>query len=157
MVVKRRCCEAEFRGRFSDQNRNSVFELRSLHGDIRVLHASRVQLGLRLRNIGLRGHASFEAPERELQVIGIGFYRIVEELFLRVGAAQFEIVQSEFRLEAELCGLVVGSGRLRFLSRGSDAAPHAAPKIDFVGKIKRQHEIALAGLLDFGRKIRRKV
>src|SRR6202022_3388601 len=106
------------------------------------------QLGLRLRNVSLRGHASFEAPERELQIVGIGFYRIVEKLLLSVGAAQFEIVQREFRLEAELCGLVVGSGRLRFLPRRSDAAPHAAPKVQLIGKIKGQHEIALAGLLD---------
>src|SRR5271163_2068105 len=104
-----------------------MFELRSLHGDIRVLHASGVQLRLRLRDIGLRCYASLEAIERELQVVGIGFYRVVEKLLLRVGAAQFEIVQGEFRLEAELCGLVVGSAGLRFLPRGSDATPYAAP------------------------------
>jgi hypothetical protein len=74
-----------------------VFELRSLHGDIRVLHASGVQLGLRLRKVSSRRHSSIEAIERELHVVGVGFYRIVEELLLSVGAAQFEIVQGEFR------------------------------------------------------------
>ena len=94
-----------------------MFKLRSLHGDVGVLHARRVQLGLRLRNVGLGGHASFEAIYRELQVIGVGFDRVVEKLFLSVGAAQFEIVQGKFRLEAELGGLIVGGGRLRFFSR----------------------------------------
>src|SRR6266852_8947059 len=127
-----------------------MFELRSLHRDIRILHASGVQLRLRLRDIGLRCYASLEAIERELQVVGIGFYRVVEKLLLRVGAAQFEIVQSEFRLEAELCSLIIGSAGLRFFPRGSDATPYAAPKIQLVGKIKRQHEIASAGLLYLG-------
>jgi hypothetical protein len=103
-----------------------MFELRSLHGDVSVLYAGGVQQGLCLRQVRLRGHASFEAIERELHVVGIGFYCIVEKLFLSVGAAQFEIVQSEFRLEAELCGLIIGSGRLRFLPRGSDAADYEA-------------------------------
>src|SRR2546430_4730303 len=31
--------------------------------------------GLCLRDVGLRSHASFEPIERELQVVGIGFYR----------------------------------------------------------------------------------
>jgi hypothetical protein len=46
---------------------------------------------------------------------------------------------------------------LRFFTRGSDAAPHAAPKIQFVGEIEGQLDIALAGLLDLRRKARRKI
>jgi hypothetical protein len=157
LIVERRCCEAEFRRRLSDENRNGVFELRALDGDVRVFDAGGVQLGLCLRNVGLRSHTPFEAIERELQVVGIGFYGIVEKLFLSVGAAQLEIVQSEFRLETELCGFVVGSGRLRLLASGGDAAPHTSPKVQLVGKIEGQLEIALAGLLDLRRKVRRKV
>jgi len=37
--------------------------------------------------------------ERELQVVGIGLYRVVEKVFLSVSAAQFEIVQGKFRFE----------------------------------------------------------
>src|SRR5580658_7501175 len=157
LVVERRGYEAEVRRRLSDENRNGVFELRSLYGDIRILNASRIKLRLRLRNIGLRGYAPLEAIERELQVVGIGFYSIVEKLLLSVGAAQFEIIQSKFRLKAELCGLIIGIAGLRFFPRGSDATPYAAPKVQFVGKVKGQHEIASAGLLYLGRKALGKV
>src|SRR3989442_11537694 len=38
-------------------------------------------------------------------------YTTLFRSLLSVGAAQFEIVQGEFRLEAELCGRVVGRDR----------------------------------------------
>ena len=65
-----------------------MFELRPLHGDVRCLHLRRFQLRLRLRHIGLRRSAAFEAIDRELQGFLEGLDRVIEEPLLRVGAAQ---------------------------------------------------------------------
>ena len=86
------------------------------------------------------GRASLEARLRELYVVGIGPYRIVEKFFLSISAAQLEIVQNEFCFQAELGGLVVGGGGLRLFASRRDAAPYAAPKINLIRKIKWQHE-----------------
>jgi hypothetical protein len=50
----------------SDQHSDRVFKLRALHGDIRLLHACRLELGLRLGDIGFRRCASLEAIDRKL-------------------------------------------------------------------------------------------
>jgi len=129
LVIDRGCCEAEFRGRLSDQNRNGVFELRSLHGDIRVLYASGVQLGLRLRYVGLRATPPLKRLSVSLQVCRYRPLPYVEKLFLSVGAAQFEIVQGEFRLEAELSGLIVGSGSLALLPARQRRCAARGPRV----------------------------
>src|ERR1700739_4825383 len=99
-----------------------MFKFSPLHGDIRILYAGRVQLGLRLGDVGSWSYAPFEAILRKLEVVGVGLHRVVEKAFLSIGAAQLEIVHGEFRLQTELCGLVVGSRRLcLFPSGGNDA------------------------------------
>ena len=65
-----------------------MFELRPLHGDVRGLYLRRFQLRLRLRHIGLRRGAAFEAIGRKLQGFLEGLNRVIKQPLLRVGAAQ---------------------------------------------------------------------
>ena len=119
-----------------------MFELRPLHGDVRGLHLRRFQLCLRLRHIGLRRGAAFEAIDRELQGFLEGLDRVVEQPLLRVGAAQLEVIECQLCLNAESGGFQVGGGCLRFLAGGGHTAADAAPQVDLVGYVAGQKKVA---------------
>ena len=122
-----------------------MFELRPLHGDIRGLHLRRFQLRLRLRHIGLRRGAAFEAIDRELQGFLEGLDRVIEEPLLCVGAAQLEIIERELCLNAESGGFQVAGGCLRFFAGGSHAAADPSPQVDLVGYVAGQKKVAGRG------------
>src|SRR5260370_9524000 len=155
LIFERHCRDTEFRGRLANQDGDGVLKLRSLHSDIGVLNARGVQLCFRLGNIRPRGNSSFEPIRGELQIVRVSFHGIVEELFLRIRAAQLEIIHGQLRLQAKLRGCVISTAGLGLFARGSHRAPHTTPKVQLIRKIKGQHEIAHARLLDFRRKARR--
>ena len=68
-----------------------------------------VELRLRLRDIGLRRGAALEAVFRELKRVGVGLDRVLQQLLLRIGGAQLEIVVGKFGLNAQRRGGEVGA------------------------------------------------
>ncbi len=118
-----------------------MFKLRALHGDVRLLDACSLELGLRLGDIGFRRSASIETIDRELQRVGIGFHRIVEQLLLRIRTAQLEVVQGQIGMKAEIHRLKVPGGGLRFLARRRHCPTHPTPEVHFIREIKWQHKI----------------
>jgi len=71
------------------------------HADISLLDAGGIELGAGLRYIGLRSGSSFEAILRQLKSFGVSFDGFDEEFRLRVGAAQFEIIDGEFGVQTQ--------------------------------------------------------
>ena len=84
---------------------------------------------------------------REPQRFGVGLDGVVEQVLLRIRAAQLEVVVRQFGMQAETGGFQVGRGGLRLFARGVHGAAHAAPEIDFVGQVERQHKVAGRGRL----------
>ena len=75
------------------------------------------QLGFRLRDFRARGHTTFETVLRQFQRRSVRHHSIVEQFLLRVGAAQLEVIVSQFGVVAEAKGFKVGSGGLRLGAR----------------------------------------
>ncbi len=116
--------------------------LRPGHRDVGGLGPRGVELGLGLGDVGLRGRAALVAVRREPQRRLEGVHCLVEELLLRVGRAQLEIVQGQLRLQAQARRLEVGGGRLRLAPGRRHRAPHAAPQVDLVGHVEREQQVA---------------
>src|SRR5436309_14669307 len=89
-----------------------------LHADIGVLHLRRFELYLSLCHIGFRRSASLIPVQGEPQSCGVAFHGVVQELLLRVGAPELEVVERQFRLETELRSLEICGTRLGILTRG---------------------------------------
>jgi len=82
LSVERRWRDGEFGGRFSDEDGDGVFELSAGYGDVGVLHARGIELGLGLGYIGFGSYSALKAIECELEGVGVGLYGVVEELLL---------------------------------------------------------------------------
>jgi len=78
-----------------------MFEFGPHHADVGLLDAGGVELGAGLRYIGLRSGSSFEAILRQLKSFRISFDGFCEKFRLRVGAAQFEIIDGEFGVQTQ--------------------------------------------------------
>jgi hypothetical protein len=121
-----------------------VFELCPLHGDVSGLHAGGIELRLRLGDLGLGSSPAFEAVHCELQRIGIGLHRIIQQLLLCIGAPQREIVPCQLRLQAELDGLEISGSRLGLCTRRCHRPPDAAPEVQLVGKVEGEEKVPAA-------------
>jgi NAD(P)-dependent dehydrogenase (short-subunit alcohol dehydrogenase family) len=64
-----------------------MLELRSLHGNIGILHHRGLQLRLSLCNIRLWSGAAFKSVGRELQCVLVGLHCVVQKLLLRIRTA----------------------------------------------------------------------
>ena len=126
---ERRGRQRERRWRLAEQQRDGVFRLRALNAHVDRLRLRRLQLGLRLHDVGLRRHAGRIPVLRHLQILLVAGNRVVEELLLCVQHAQREVVLREGGLVREPCILDVARARLRARLIGADRAPDAAPEI----------------------------
>jgi hypothetical protein len=132
-AIERRGRQAERRRRLADQHGDRMFVLRPHHADVGVLHPRRVELRLRLRHIRHRREAALQAVPGHAQRIGVRLHGVVQQALLRVGAAHFDVVEGQLRVQAEARGFEVGGGGLRLLARRRDRAADLSPQIDFVG------------------------
>ncbi len=69
-----------------------MFVLGAHHADVGVLHARGIQLRFRLYHVGLRRGAPVQQVRGEFHHIGVLIHGRVQQLLLRIGAAQLEIV-----------------------------------------------------------------
>ena len=119
-----------------------MFVLSALHSNIGILRLCRVELGLGLCHIGFWRRTSLKAILGEPQSFRVGLHRIVQKLFLRVRASELEVIERQFSLETEFRCLQVGGACLRVLTRRRDCTTHPSPKIQFVGNVEGEAEIA---------------
>ena len=119
-----------------------MLELGPRHGDVGGLNPRRLELSPCLGDVGFRRAAAGEAILGELQRIGEVRNRIVQQLLLGIRAAQLDIVDRQFGVQAEARRREVGRRRLRLLARGGDGAADATPEIDLIGEVQRQLELA---------------
>ncbi len=124
--------QAEGRGRLTDQRRDGVLELRPLHRDVGGLRPRRIELRLRLSDVGLRGRATLEAVDRERECRREGFHRLVQELFLSVGGPQLEIIHRQLGLETEPGGLEIGLRGLGLFPGRRHRPADPAPQVDLI-------------------------
>ena len=76
-------------------------------------------------------------------IIGVLIHGRVQQLLLRIGAAQLEIVHRQFSMQTESGGLKIGGGSLRLLAGGGDSPADPAPQVNLVGKVEWQREARL--------------
>src|ERR1700723_2331367 len=107
--------------------------LSPLDSDVGVLHARRVELCFCLGYVRRGSSATIEPTLSQLQRVLIGLDGVIEQPLLRVGAAQVEVVDREFGLQAKLGGLEIGSAGLSILRGRRNLSVDAAPEIDLVG------------------------
>src|SRR5262249_12561764 len=93
-------------------------------------------------DIGFRRDAALQASSSQLQGVAVSLHGVIEQLLLRVGAAELEVVNRQLGMETEFDRLQVSSARLSLLAGRNDTASDAAPQIDLVGQLQRQSEIA---------------
>ena len=125
-----------------------MLELGADDGDVAVLDAGGLELGLGLIDVGLSGDAAFEAVGGDAEGLFVVLDGVVEEFFLGVGGAGFEVVDGELGLEAEHGGLEIAGGGLGLFAGGADAAADAAPEIDLVVELDGEDDVAGAVVVD---------
>ena len=132
----------ERRRRLTDQHRDGVLIFRARDAHIGVQHLGRIELGLRLFDVGLRRETADMPVGRQLQRMRIGFDRLVEKPLLGILRTQVNIVERQLGMKAEARRRQIGRGCLGLLPRRLDRATYAAPEIDLVIKIDGHLEIA---------------
>src|SRR5215469_5738770 len=104
-----------------------MLELRPLHGNIRGLHHSGLQLCSGLSDIGFWSGTSFKSIYGELEGILVSLHRVVQKLLLCVSAAQLEIVEGELGVKAQTDRFEVSGCRLSLLTRSGNSPAHPSP------------------------------
>ena len=98
--------------------------------------------------------AALEAIRRQAQGRLEGLHRLVQELLLRVGGPQLEVVDRQLGLQAEPGGLQIGGGGLGLVAGRRHRPPDPAPQVDLVRHVERQEEVAGAAGAAAGRQER---
>ena len=120
-----------------------MLERGTLDIDVDILRASGFELRLRLGHIHGGSDATPIAALRQLKRFLIGHDGRVEELLLRIEAAQLEVVEREFGVKAQIHARQIGGARLSFGTGGFHRAPHAAPNVRFVRDVNRQLKVVV--------------
>src|SRR5437870_5140134 len=108
---------------------------RALYSNVSLLNAGGIKLSLCLGDIRFGCCSTLKAIDGELQRIGIGLHRIVQQLLLGICAAQLEIIECEFCMQAEGHSFEIASRGLRLLTCRSNRPTHTPPKIDLIIEI----------------------
>lgn len=85
------------------------------------------ELRLRLRHVHLGSDSLVVPVLGEFQRFLVSLHGGVEQLLLRIQAAQLEIIERQSRLQAEARVLKRSLGGLRRVDVGFDCAPHRSP------------------------------
>ena len=97
----------------SDERRDCVLELRAPDADVDQLRARRLQLRLRLRDVGTRRDAGGKPILGQLQRLFVQRHRPPQQVRICVQAVKLEVRLGELRLKRELRVLEIGRRRLR--------------------------------------------
>jgi hypothetical protein len=119
-----------------------MLELRALQGNIARLHAGRFELSLRLIDIRLWCDAAFKTIIRDAVCLFVVLHGVVQQLFLSIRAAGFEVVDGKFGLEAQHDGLTVACACLGLFPRGTYGSTNATPYINLVVEIDWKLDVA---------------
>ncbi len=119
-------------GSLSDENRDGMLVCGAVVTQVSESDLRAIELCLRLGNVGKGRNAFVITIPGELLGLGIGFDGVVEQLNLRVGGAEIEVIEGELCLEAEAgCGEIRGCC-LRLFAGSGYAAADAAPEVELV-------------------------
>ena len=136
--------QREHRRRLSDKDGDRMFVHGALNVDIGGLHLRRLELRARLGHVGERRRAAVVAVLSKLQGALKGLDRVVEKLALGIGRTQIEVIDRQLGMQRKPRRFKVGSRGLRLFARLRDGAADASPQVDFVVKVERQNEVAVA-------------
>ena len=172
--VERRNVERKCGRRLADQYRNRIDEAVPRRLEVDQLRLRRLQLLLRLRDIGLRRDPAREAVLRQGKRLLIRLRGLGKQALFFHRAAQLEVIGREFGLHREDRALQVGGTRLHFGGATFDRARYAAPQVRLPGNlrfdqvvghrhararlvqnIRRRPRLVERGIRRHGRKIRR--
>ncbi len=128
--------------RATHQHGDGMFEGGALHAYADVLSARGFELRSRLRHFGAGAQAAIEAILRQVERLLISHQRLIQQLLLRVEAAQFEVVDGQFGMQAEANGFQIGGAGLGLFAGGGDGAMNAAPGVQLVIDVDRQRVFA---------------
>ena len=107
-------CHREARRGFANKERDRVFELRALNGQVSGLRLSRVQLSLGLRDVLVGCDARIVADLSELERFLIRNNRFIEESLLLVKRADLKIIDGQFGVDSQADILEITEGGLSF-------------------------------------------
>ena len=129
---------------------HGVLKLGPSHAHIDELGAHGFELGLGLGDIGLGGHAAFEAALGQIELafeVGDG---ALQQLDLRVKPAELEVIGGHLGLQREVHVGHVGGVGLRGFARGLHAAPDFAPEIGLPPGLAAQDQVVVVGMAVVG-------
>ncbi len=129
--------DRELRRRLADEDGDRVLELRARDPRVEHLRLRGLELRLGLRDIAAGDDAGRVLIARELQRPFVAGDRILEQSDLRVLHAQQQVALRQQRLRRQPRRGEVRRARLRARFARLDAAPHAAPQVDFPAQVER--------------------
>ncbi len=133
--------ELKARGILPHEHGDRVLGLRALRAHVGRLGARRLELRLRLIDIGHGRRAALIQALRQLQGLRIVPDRRVEQLLLRVLAAQGEVVGRQLGVQREIEARQIGGARLLARLGRIHGVAYPAPDVDLVREIRLQIEI----------------
>ncbi len=122
-----------------------MLELRAVDAQVDRLRLRALQLRLRLHDVDPRRDAGVVAVLRDVVRGRECPDGVLEEVALRVGHAQLEVVGRELRLQRKAGALEVGDARLLARARGLDEPADAPPHVDLPLRVDA-HRVAIAGV-----------
>src|SRR5258708_36500053 len=125
-----------------------MFVLRTQHTYINRLRAGRLKYRLSLLNFYFRGNTSLETALVQFQGLLVLFDRSVQELFLSVQAAGFEIINRQIGVHTEIYRSQVCRAGLRLLSVGLHSFSNSSPDVSLVGDVERKYEIVVRDTIE---------
>ncbi len=94
-----------------------MLEVGPRHAHTDILRPGSLQLRARLRHLRLRAESSIEAVLRQVERFLVRDQCLIQKLLLRIGAAQLEIVDGQFGVQAQANGLHIARAGLGFFAR----------------------------------------
>ena len=123
-----------------------MFILRALDQHINRLGTSIFQLSLGLRDVHRGGHPALVPALREVQRSFKRGHARQQQLLFRIERAHFEVIESEFGVQAQAHRFQVTGAGLRIRTRRLNRMAYSPEHVRFVGHIHRNHQVGPIGL-----------